>query len=79
LKQSGVAAVMWTFTGAAYRTHVIGSESSIYRFASPGFRPTSSILNTQWLWSRIRDRTNDCLWSLQPIRKAYTVSVQLPG
>jgi len=34
---------------------------------------------TQWLWSRIRDRTNDCLWSLQPIRKASTASVQLPG
>ena len=27
------------------------------------------IFYAQWLWSRIRDRTNDCLWSLQPIRK----------
>jgi len=25
--------------------------------------------DSQWLWSRIRDGTNDCLWSLQPIRK----------
>jgi len=29
--------------------------------------PQVHILPTQCLWSRIRDRTNDCLWSQQPI------------